>query len=227
MPDAVVAPDLFPEPSRGPSGTPGSRRQAGGGPVSVKEDPSARGSKRARTKCVWCRVFVAWVPPQRSFAAAAMWPCATARAAWLVVVCEFLTWCCAAGVSEWSPGTAVGCYWPLVVVIGRAGPKTSRRRLTHNASEQRRVKRISAQVDKLREVLRAADRSGKNDKCSVLAATVDYVSDLEAEVKRIREQLLVQQSTWAHVAAHPASLCWGALLGSGGASDGVAPRPLD
>mgnify|MGYP000144139717 CR=1 FL=1 len=72
----------------------------------------------------------------------------------------------------------------------QAGTKApSRRRLTHNASEQRRVRRIGEQVDKLRTKLRDADRSTKNDKCSVLAATVEYVADLEQQAQQLREEI--------------------------------------
>lgn len=81
---------------------------------------------------------------------------------------------------------------------GAGNKPPSRRRLTHNASEQRRVRRIGEQVDKLRTKLRDADRSTKNDKCSVLAATVEYVADLEQQAQQLREEIRLARARPDH-----------------------------
>jgi len=64
----------------------------------------------------------------------------------------------------------------------KAGGKESapdKRRLDRNAREQRRSKKITSQIDQLRQVLRAAGRPVKSNKSSVLSETADYIRDLQ------------------------------------------------
>ncbi|CAE7839598.1 unnamed protein product, partial [Symbiodinium sp. KB8] len=74
------------------------------------------------------------------------------------------------------------------------------KRAVHNASEQRRAKRINSQIDALRDTLSDAGLDFKRDKGSVLEAAVMYIHDLEERQRRSTASADTASDT-----SHPAS----------------------
>lgn len=62
-----------------------------------------------------------------------------------------------------------------------------KRRLERNAREQRRSKKITNQIDELKELLRCAGRPVKANKASILAETADYIQDLQKKRCRLEQ----------------------------------------
>lgn len=56
-----------------------------------------------------------------------------------------------------------------------------KRRLARNAREAKRSKRITHQIEQLRNLLRASGRPVKTSKASVLSETADFIRDLQMQ----------------------------------------------
>ena len=74
--------------------------------------------------------------------------------------------------------------------IGPEGQQLQRR-LERNAREQQRSKRISNQIEILRDQLRLAGRPVKSSKSSVLSQAIDYIRELQVKRERLEVRLLV------------------------------------